>query len=290
MSISDSASLAIRPLNTWDEYLAAEELQRVVWQMPDWRDAVPANLLITAQKNGGLVLGSFDGARLAGLCFSFVGLDRHLDPPALKQCSHMLAVLPEYQSRKLGVHLKLAQRELTRAQQIALITWTYDPLLALNANLNLVRLGAIARRYIENAYGEMSDMLNAGLASDRFEVEWWLDSPRVVACAASQVARVNWESAQRAGARAIFEIAWDAHQLPRIQHEHALDGPALLVEIPGDLAALKSRAPDLARDWRARTRSVFQRAFAAGYVATNFVLGTDPALRRAAYLLTQETV
>src|SRR3972149_10784157 len=62
--------ISIRPLETWDEYLAAEELQRSVWQMPDWRDAVPANLLIAVYKNGGIVLGAFDGAKMIGFVFS----------------------------------------------------------------------------------------------------------------------------------------------------------------------------------------------------------------------------
>ena len=286
MSTSDSPSLSIRLIETWDEYLAAEDLQRVVWQMPDWRDAVPANLLITVQKNSGIVLGAFDGTRLVGLAFSFIGLDQHLDKPTLKQCSHMLAVLPEYQSLKIGVKLKLIQRELTLAQHIALMTWTYDPLLALNANLNLARLGAMARRYVENAYGEMSDGLNAGLASDRFEVEWWLDSPRARACAAGSAPRADRESLLRAGARELFEIEWDERRLPHIQRENALAGNLLLAEIPTDLAAIKFHAPDLAREWRARARTLFKRAFAAGYIATDFVFTPHATTPRAAYVLT----
>ncbi len=278
--------IELRPIHAWDEYLAAEELQRAVWQMPDWRDAVPANMMITVHKNGGIVLGAFDGTLLVGLAFSFLGFDNYFEPPVLKQCSHMLAVLPSYQSRKLGAQLKLKQRELTLAQDIHLMTWTYDPLLALNANLNLVRLGAIARRYIPNAYGEMSDGLNSGLASDRFEVEWHLDSPRVLERIAGQRARVDWDSLVRQGAHAIFETTTDdaAHQVRRV---HALEGDTLLVEIPVDLARLKSNAPSIAAEWRVHTRDVFTRAFAAGYAATDFVFDSQAYGSRAAYVLTR---
>lgn len=287
MSTSPASPITFRPMQAWDEYLAAEELQRAVWQMPDWRDAVPANLLITVQKNGGIVLGAFDGTRLVGLAFSFLGYDHHFESPQLKQCSHMLAVLPGYQSRKLGVLLKLKQRELTIAQGIHLMTWTYDPLLALNANLNLTRLGAIARRYVQNAYGEMTDGLNSGLPSDRFEVEWQLDSPRVLERLAGAAARLDWETLVQQGAHLVFETAMDDAS-PRIQHVNPLEGDRLLVEIPSDLGRVKSSDPALAHDWRMRTREVFTRAFAAGYAATDLVFASREPGARAAYVLTRE--
>jgi predicted GNAT superfamily acetyltransferase len=280
MSSTPEAELAIRPLKTWDEYLAVEELQRVVWQMPDWRDAVPANLLIAIHKNGGCALGAFDGARVIGFAFSFLALD----PPTrqLKHHSHMLAVLPAYQARKLGARLKWAQRDCARTQNIALMTWTYDPLLALNARLNLAHLGALARRYTPNAYGEMTDGLNAGLASDRFEVEWWLDSPRVNEHAHGATHRAEWN----ADLPRAFDVAFDARDLPRIKRVHPLDGAELLVEIPAHLAAVKSADPELAREWRAATRDVFQNAFANGYCAIDLVTRVEGARQRTAYLLT----
>ena len=45
-------SLSIRLCKTWDECIECEELQKQIWEMPDYRDAVPANFLITAIKNG----------------------------------------------------------------------------------------------------------------------------------------------------------------------------------------------------------------------------------------------
>lgn len=46
--------------------------------------------------------------------------------------------------------------------------WTYDPLETVNGYLNLSKLGGVCTQYIENCYGEMPDILNAGLPSDRF--------------------------------------------------------------------------------------------------------------------------
>lgn len=286
MTASRSADITIHPLKTWDDFLAAEELQRIVWQMPDWRDAVPGNMLIAAQKNGGLSLGAFVETRLVGFTFSFIARETQPGRTCFKHHSHMLAVLPEYQARKIGAQLKWAQREHVLAQGIDLITWTYDPLLALNARLNLVHLGAMARQYLANAYGEMTDGLNAGLASDRFQVEWWLNAARVQTRVHATPPRTTWEDARAQGAQPVFDLAWDARGLPRVARVNAMSD-AMLVEIPADLTALKAADMALAQDWRAQTRAVFQNAFAHHWIATDFVTTTQDGHARAAYLLTR---
>ncbi len=284
--MSDS-EISIRPFKSWDEFLAAEELQRSIWQMPDWRDAVPANLLITVYKNGGVTLGAFDGDRLIGFVFSFIGSESQNGALKFKHCSHMLAVLPEYQSRKIGTRLKFAQRNTVLAQNIDLITWTYDPLQAGNANLNLVRLGAIARLYITDAYGEMTDGLNAGLASDRFQVEWWLNAPRVVECEAREPRPSEWDTLVRSGAQQIFTVKTDKRGFPHIEGVSEARSDKILVEIPEHITTLKAEMPNLAREWRMRTREFFMCAFSLGYVANDFVFSDRENNRRAAYVLTR---
>jgi predicted GNAT superfamily acetyltransferase len=91
----------------------------------------------------------------------------------------MTAVLPDYQNRGVGRRLKLFQRQDALSRGIRLVEWTFDPLELKNAHFNLVRLGAIARRYIPNCYGLTESPLHAGLPTDRLVAEWWLDSPRV---------------------------------------------------------------------------------------------------------------
>ncbi|MBI3915114.1 MAG: hypothetical protein HY327_13125 [Chloroflexi bacterium] len=277
--------IVIRPARAWDDYLAIEELQRVVWKMPDWRDAVPANLLITIQKNGGLVLGAFDGVRVIGFVLSFLGSEARAGSMHLKQCSHMLAVLPAYQSRGIGLQLKFAQRARTLAQELDLITWTFDPLQALNAQLNLWRLGATARQYIADAYGEMSDGLNAGVTSDRFQVEWDLNSPRVKRAVEAEPPRAQWDALVQAGAREIFSVEWDARGLPRVAATRACEEEMVLIEIPARITDLKAADLDLARDWRTQTRAVFADAFARGYIAADFVSRERAGARRTAYVL-----
>jgi predicted GNAT superfamily acetyltransferase len=290
MNLAEAAGIAIHPLKSWDEFLAAEELQRTVWMMPDWRDAVPANLLVATHKNGGLVLGAFEDAQLVGLVFSFLAEQNYAGTHTFKHHSHMLAVLPEYQARKIGARLKWVQRDLVLAQSLPLITWTYDPLLALNARLNLAHLGAIARQYLPNAYGEMTDGLNAGLESDRFQIEWWLDAPRVRERANSAPRRAEWSDAIAAHAQFAFDLGFDSNHLPHIERVNELNNETVLIEIPANLAAVKAADLALAREWRAQTRAMFQHAFAAGYIAVDLITLHEDTYTRAAYWLTRQPV
>jgi predicted GNAT superfamily acetyltransferase len=183
--------IEIRPIQTHDEYRAVERIQRVVWGHGDL-DVVPDHLLVTMQKNGGLVLGAFEilpdegpgerpakrEERLIGCALGFVGLS---PGGQVKHCSHTVGVDPAYQNQNVGYRLKLAQREHVLAQGIDLITWTFDPLESRNARLNFHKLGATCNTYLRDLYGHMRDELNVGLPSDRFQVDWHIASDHVAA-------------------------------------------------------------------------------------------------------------
>lgn len=276
----------IRPLEAWPEYVACEQLQAEAWQMPDYRESVPAALLKVSQQNGGILLGAFDSRdQLVGFVYGILGMEDHAEGRRLKHHSHMLAVRPEWRRTGLGLALKFAQREQLIAQGIELATWTFDPLQAVNARLNLVRLGAIARHYLVNAYGEMKDALNSGLASDRFEVEWWVNSPRVHACAEGQRVEYEWNDEY-----CIFDLAENTRGLPEIRKVSEMADDAVLVEIPEDINALKRADLELCKDWRMKTREVFLQAFVDGLVATGLAQKQEKGRSRVAYVLTREDI
>ena len=174
-------TVEIRPIQAHDEYWAVEQLQREVWGLADV-EIVPNHLLLTAQKNGGLLLGAFDvppegeEEQFVGFVFGFVGLS---SGGGVKHCSHMAGVAPAYQNQNLGYRLKLAQRQQVLSQGIDLATWTFDPLESRNANLNFRKLGATSRTYLRDLYGSMRNTLNVGLPSDRFQVDWHIASRHV---------------------------------------------------------------------------------------------------------------
>lgn len=230
--------VVIRPLTALPEFRRVEAMQREVWSMPDL-DVVPSHQLLAAAGAGGVVLGAFDppGA-LIGFCYGFVGLR----DGRLLFYSHMAAVAEAHRGRAVGFELKRAQREAALARGLDWMVWTYDPLQAANARLNLHKLGARASRYHVNYYGEMPDALNRGVESDRLEVDWWLRDPRV-------------------------EMLMGGEKSPPIGSE----GEMRRVEIPADFGAIRRRDPALAQLTRLRTREQFQRSFAQGYEAVDFV-------------------
>ncbi len=248
MSGDVRSDLQIRPAQSLEELHACVDLQMAVWGFPA-RDVVPFHQLHTAHQWGGLVLVAVDAGRVVGFCYGFGG--RQYGRPAL--LSHMLAVLPEYRGRDLGARLKLAQAEWALANGYDLITWTYDPLQAVNANLNINRLGGVVRRYLVDHYGPMTDGINRGLPSDRLLVEWHLRSPRV-------------QAALRGGHPPQPPVDWACR-------------------IPRDLGSLKRSDPEAAYQERIRVRTELCDALGSGHVITGFRL--DEAFGQ--YLLSRKS-
>ncbi len=286
MISSPMSDIELRVCKTWDDCIQCENLQQRVWEMPDARDIVPAHFLITAVKNGGLLIGAFDDAEMVGFAFGFLGSDRYLAgqgvPLRLKHTSHMLAVVPGIRAQGLGAALKWKQRAEALAQGLDLMTWTYDPLQAANANLNLARLGALGRRYIRDAYGEMTDALNVGVASDRFEVEWYMPSARVQSRLAGSAHPIPSD------AQPIYTLGWDSDGFPVVTQESPLSNETFLVEIPADFNAIKAKNHSLAVQWRELTRNTFERAFAAGYVASDVTRSDLDGHPRVQYVLERD--
>ena len=261
----------IRVLETPEEMAAVEELQRRVWPGSE-TEVVPAHLLITAIHAGGLVLGAIENDELVGFLFGFPGLEFVPDGPRAKHCSHMLGVLESHRDTGIGFNLKRAQWQMVRNQGLDHITWTYDPLLSRNAHLNVARLGAVCNTYLPSYYGEMSDALNAGLPSDRFQVDWWIRTRRVER-------RLGKRSRGTLGlshfADADTQFLYSPRQRPdgfpvpppRFAQP---DGRLALAEIPSDFMKMKAEDFALARDWRNFSRETFESIFKTGYLITDF--------------------
>jgi predicted GNAT superfamily acetyltransferase len=261
----------IRVLETPTEMTAVEDLQRLVWTAPDI-ELVPKDMLLAFAHNGGLVIGAFVADDLVGVSFGFPGFYTTPDGPRLKHHSHVLAVHPGWSSKGIGFALKRAQWQMVRQQGLDRITWTYDPLLSRNAHLNISRLGAVCNTYLRSEYGEMHDGLNAGLPSDRFQVDWWLNTKRVERRLSRHsrpsLALAHYLFAEATLLEAYLDRAGVVHPPEEIL---PLTGTLLLVEIPSDFLALKAIDLSLARDWRFYTREVFEKAFGSSYLVTDFV-------------------
>jgi len=162
---------------------------------------------------------------------------------------------------------------MVRKQGIDHITWTYDPLLSRNAYLNIAKLGAVCNTYRRSEYGDMRDGLNAGLPSDRFQVDWWINTPRVQRRLGKRPRKpVKLDDFSKAELQPLYTpLTGSSNLLQPSEHFSPLEGRLLLAEIPSDFNTLKSKDFALARDWRFFSREIFETAFKAGYIITDFI-------------------
>jgi len=236
MQKSQSAArdgLVIRECHGLSEFEACVQVERSAWKSADI-DVVPLPLFVIAAETGGQVLGAFRGRELVGFTMAIAGWRNH--EPFLH--SHMTAVLEPYRNQGVGRRLKLFQREEALARGIALVEWTFDPLVAKNAYFNMMRLGAIARRYVPNAYGITTSPLHGVLPTDRLVAEWHLRSTRVKRILAGRRATP------------------------------AFSRKAVRIGIPAAIEALKMADSVEAAHLQSAVRAQFTRWFAMGYAAT----------------------
>jgi chorismate synthase len=196
--------------------------------------------------------------------------------------SDMVAVLPEFQRQGVGLRLKHAQREEALARGLDLITWTFDPMQARNANLNLHRLGAAATEFFEDFYGTTSSDLHHGLPTDRLLVRWELNSPRAVERARDgEPARTVALPAHPRINDVRWQAGWPVSSDPRLE----LEAERLLLEIPPEWDVLAKAAPRVAEGWQAKVRQAFRTYLGRGYVASDFAPTEEGGRRRPLYVL-----
>jgi predicted GNAT superfamily acetyltransferase len=254
-------AIAVRLVAGAGEFAACEAMSRDIWGAAE-RNVVPRELLLTMQQNGGLVHGAFlPSGELIGFCFAFAGVRSG----RLRLCSHQLGVLAPYRGTGIGIALKQAQARDARALGYELISWTFDPLEARNAYINLHRLECIAGIYDRDHYGPMDDELNRGLPSDRFEAEWWLNGRPPMSAAGEPTVLLSVGTSDR----------------PLRGAREAL-GESAIIEVPPDFQAIKRGNMEVARAWRMESREALERALAAGLVAADFRRSGAYLMRRPA--------
>ena len=286
-------NLYVRELLSMEDYREVERIQIHAWGFSEL-DVVPSGQLIAAQSAGAVLLGAFDGGQMIGFVYGFPALEAG----HVSLHSHMLAVRPESRSLHAGIFLKLAQRIKALEKGLDEISWTFDPLQVLNANLNFARLGVISHRYIVNFYGEeTSSPLHRGVGTDRLWVRWLISTERVQRRIALLTDEGSGETRRTAesgpvGSRLLgAELQLDdpgpvvlvlrsGSWQRLIEPACGVESDACLIEIPADIAGLKQSDIKLAQRWRAVVQNAFLEFFAAGFIAKEFMkLGSAPNAR-----------
>lgn len=242
------------------ELSMVQKIEQRIWGMPP----IPAHQTFTAVKNGGVMLGAFEAGDLIGFSYGFAGFKGGRS----YLCSHMLGIDPAHRSRKIGEQLKMRQREIALAKGYDMMIWTFDPLETRNGYLNLTKLNAVCNTYIENCYGEMTDGINKGLPSDRFEVHWHLGSAHV-----TDDVTVDME-----GAVPLNTIRNNDDGLSEFAGGGEVqDADVYTLSVPKDFQRLKAESPKLALQWRLKTRESCLDLFRRGYSAVHLRLYDDHA-------------
>jgi predicted GNAT superfamily acetyltransferase len=252
------AGVTIRELDDMPALAEASELFREIWgKNPDLGPPINADLLRALSHSGNYVAGAFDeGGVMRGALVGFLGADAG----AVHLHSHILGIRASNQVRGAGFALKLHQRWWALARVYDTIEWTFDPLVRRNAYFNLTKLGADMDRYLVNFYGVMDDAQNRREESDRVLVRWDLLGARAQAAAAGAPGD---PAAVADGASPLHLLRVGTSGEPVAS---GLDGARFaVIEVPDDIIAMRTAAPDMARRWRFALREAVTSVVDAGY-------------------------
>ena len=233
--------MRVRSLDDLSELDDARRVFDVVWPAADGSTQVAGNLMRALVHAGGYASAAYRDGKPIGAALAFVGRTEDSAGWHTHLHSHMAAVLDEYRDQHIGSALKLHQRVWALEHGIDTIVWTFDPLVRRNARLNLVKLGVDVDGFEVDFYGSMDDGINSGDPTDRLFAWWRLDTPRVYAACAGRLSALDPTDLMIAG-REILEI-----------------------ELPDDIVALRSQAPEVAAQWRISVREALLAAFAGGF-------------------------
>lgn len=231
--------IKIRECTSVKELSRCVALQREVFALPEIEISPVRHLIVTAHA-GGFTLGAFAGEELVGFVLSvsaFFGNEKFF-------YSHMMAVKKAFQSYGIGARLKWAQRDEALRRGVNFIKWTFQPVQARNAYLNLEKLGAVVRHYEPNFYGTDYSTTNdrsnqVGLDSDRLFAEWNLDAEKV-------------------------------QRLARGEEFFETGNVVKAIEIPTDWNSLVKENPEKAVAEQVRVKEEFQTAFADKLIGRGF--------------------
>jgi predicted GNAT superfamily acetyltransferase len=213
-------SIQVRELKSLQDQGSGRKIFDLTWAMDAGTEITP-NLLQAMVHSGAYLSGAFVENKIVGAAFAFPATNN-----GLHLHSHMTAVLNEFRDKGVGYALKIDQWNWAKKHKYSHLSWTFDPLVRRNAKLNIVKLGVDISAYHSNFYGQMPDALNAGDESDRLMVSWStnINSPK-------------------------------AREL--ITHPKPDD---ILIKIPEDIVAIRSRNQSESLKWRRQVREQFLAA------------------------------
>ena len=232
-------SIQVRELQSLQDQDSGRKIFDLTWALDAGTEITP-NLLQAMVHSGAYLSGAFIENKIVGAAFAFPATNN-----GLHLHSHMTAVLDKFRDKGVGYALKIDQWNWAKKHKYSHLSWTFDPLVRRNVKLNIVKLGVDISAYHSNFYGDMPDALNAGDESDRLMVSWStaIDAPK-------------------------------AREL--ITHPKPGD---ILIEIPEDIVAIRSKNQSESMKWRRLVREQFMLAFGKNGKVVGFSANNEYVVR-----------
>jgi predicted GNAT superfamily acetyltransferase len=234
-----NSRIQIKKLRSLIEQEKGRYLFDKTWSIESDTEITP-NLLQAMIHSGSYLSGAFINGKCVGAAFAFPATTG-----GLHLHSHMTAVLDEYRDQGVGYALKIDQWHWAKKNNYPEISWTFDPLVSRNAKLNLIKLGVNISSYHPNFYGDMPDALNAGDESDRLMVSW----------------KVVGEN----------PVKRELISTPKPTD--------ILIQIPADIVAIRSKNREENLRWRRKVREQFQQVFEQGGQVIGFSTNSEYVVR-----------
>jgi predicted GNAT superfamily acetyltransferase len=254
-----AGGVLIRRVATQAEYDECVRIEDEIWGA-GFNERVPSTILRVSQYLGGVTAAAFEPAhdRMLGFVFGITGVQNG----SLVHWSDLLAVRPEARDRGLGRRLKLFQRSLVTPLGVTRMMWTFDPLVARNAHLNLNALGASVTDYVPDMYGsDTGSSLHDAVGTDRFVVAWDLTrEPGALRDGAGS-------EHLPADSLVVNPMEAEGTRAPIRASEQLREA---YIAIPGDIQQVIATAPETARAWRESTREAFLRYMRSGHRVSGF--------------------
>lgn len=258
-----SEKILIKEIDAEEDFKECVRIQQELVQLNEV-GIVPAYLLELIGQNGGLTLGCYLNEKLLGFNFSFSAYSKN---DGYYLFSDTMGFYKAYQRKSLGFLVKQVQYQLALEKGASKVIWTYDPLLGPNANINIRKVGGIVQWYETDKYAEVTYSKGVSIPADRFVLDWQIRTDRVK----SRILENHIHQATLPDSipkvyanRTIPVIYHSSHQKIHFEFREITDlyflpeEPLVLMEIPYEFQDIKEKIPELAFDWRMKTRRLFQ--------------------------------
>ncbi len=261
---SSGRRLMVERLVIADEIGPYLELLNEIWGFTE-KEEIPLHEAVVIVKTGGLIAGvDIDGVP-AGVVFVMPAFSREW---GFHHHSNFMGFKQEFRFGGLGMEIKRAHALWAARDGVGLVTWTFDPLQAANANLNFRKLGAVCRHYLPDLYGRMGGSFDPGLPTDRLLLEWRIGTERVQARLRGSIPSQAELEADHAGDTIVtIEDETMGH-----------DGP-LLVLIPEGVHEQPASGLQNALSRLYKFRNFITVLFERGFVITGMVPASGPGGR-----------